>query len=74
MVQRCVEQLRDRGAVAWRRRRCRARLGLRLHDQREPIEELAHPGVSAAASLSNALRTSRWNGVAARHSTSVRLK
>ena len=32
------------------------------------------PGVSAAASLSNALRTSRWNGVAARHSTSVRLK
>ena len=32
------------------------------------------PGVSAAASLSNALRTSRWNGVAARHSTSEREK
>ena len=32
------------------------------------------PGVSAAASLSNALVTSAWNGVADRHSTSVRLK
>ncbi len=32
------------------------------------------PGVSAAASLSNALRTSRWNGVAARHSTRDREK
>ena len=32
------------------------------------------PGVSAAASLSNALFTSAWNGVADRHSTSVRLK
>ena len=32
------------------------------------------PGVSAAESFSNADATSCWNGVAARHSTSVRLK
>ena len=32
------------------------------------------PGVSAPESLSKALRTSAWNGVAARHSTSVREK
>ena len=32
------------------------------------------PGVSAAARRSNALFTSAWNGVAARPSTSVRLK
>ena len=32
------------------------------------------PGVSAAASLSNADATSCWNGVAASTSTSVRLK
>ena len=32
------------------------------------------PGVSAAARRSNALFTSCWNGVAARPSTSVRLK
>ena len=32
------------------------------------------PGVSAAASLVNALATSCWKGVAARHSTRVRLK
>jgi hypothetical protein len=32
------------------------------------------PGVSAADSLSNAAATSCWKGVAARHSTSVRLK
>ena len=82
MVQRGVEQLRRRAGLAGGSAAAVAG-GAGVRDPGSAFAWITSgsrsrnwrmPGVSAAASRSNALRTSCWNGVAARHSTSVRLK